>query len=141
MAFVPAALAAQADTSLPRAQFITEMDAEFRKMDADKNGQLTRAEIEQFQKLQALAQAQARNQALFAQLDSDGNGQLSPAEFSKMSSPPPAANGQAVIARMDGNRDGQVSLVAHRTATLSNFDRLDTNKDGIVTAAEMKAGG
>jgi Ca2+-binding EF-hand superfamily protein len=141
MTFVPAALGAQAGTSLPRTQFISEMDMEFRKMDADKNGQLTRTEIEQFQKLQAVAQAQARNQAMFAQLDADRNGQLSPAEFSKVSSPPPAANGQPVIARMDGNRDGQVSLIEHRTATLSNFDRLDTNKDGIVTAAEMKAGG
>lgn len=141
LTFIPAALAAQAATSLPRAQFITDMDTEFRKMDADKNGQLTRTEIEQFQKLQAVAQAQTRNQAMFAQLDADRNGQLSPAEFSKISSPPPAANGQPIIARMDGNRDGQVSLVEHRTATLSNFDRLDTDKDGIVTAAEMKAGG
>jgi Ca2+-binding EF-hand superfamily protein len=141
LAFIPAALAAQAATSLPRAQFITDMDTEFRKMDADKNGQLTRTEIEQFQKLQAVAQAQTRNQAMFAQLDVDRNGQLSPAEFSKISSPPPAANGQPMIARMDGNRDGQVSLIEHRTATLSNFDRLDTDKDGVVTAAEMKAGG
>ena len=141
LTFIPAALAAQAATSLPRAQFITDMDTEFRKIDADKNGQLTRTEIEQFQKLQAVAQAQSRNQAMFAQLDADRNGQLSPAEFSKISSPPPAANGQPIIARMDGNRDGQVSLVEHRTATLSNFDRLDTDKDGIVTAAKMKAGG
>ena len=141
LAFVPAALASQAPTSLPRAQFISEMDTEFRKMDADKNGQLTRTEIEQFQRLQAAAQAQSRNQALFAQLDTDKNGQLSAAEFSNIPTPSPAANGQPVIARMDGNRDGQVSLIEHRTATLSNFDRLDTNKDGIVTATEMKAGG
>ena len=141
LALVPAALVAQAATSLPRAQFITDMDTEFRKMDADKNGQLTRTEIEQFQKLQAVAQAQARNQAMFAQLDADKNGQLSPAEFSKIATPPPAANGQPMIARMDGNRDGQVSLIEHRTATLSNFDRIDTDKDGVVTAAEMKAGG
>ena len=141
MAFIPAIVSAQAATSLPRAQFITDMDTEFRKMDADKNGQLTRTEIEQFQKLQAVAQAQARNQAMFAQLDADKNGQLSAAEFSKISTSPPAANGQPMIARMDGNRDGQVSLIEHRTATLSNFDRIDTDKNGIVTGAEMKAGG
>ena len=141
LAFAPAALLAQAAPSLPRAQFITDMDTEFRKMDTDKNGQLTRIEIEQFQKLQAVAQAQSRNQALFTQLDVDKNGQLSPAEFSKVSTPSPASNGQPMIARMDGNRDGQVSLIEHRTATLSNFDRIDTDKDGVVTAAEMKAGG
>ena len=46
-----------------------------------------------------------------------------------------------MLSRMDSNRDGQVSLVEHRSATLANFDRLDTDKDGNVTAAEMKAGG
>jgi Ca2+-binding EF-hand superfamily protein len=112
---------APANPTLPRAQFIADMDNEFRKMDADKNGQLTRAEIEQYQKLQAMAQGRSRNRALFAQLD--------------------AANGQPMIARMDGNRDSQVSLVEHRAATVANFDRLDADKDGIVTAAEMKAGG
>ena len=34
---------------------------------------------------------------------------------------------------MDGNRDQQVSLVEHRTATLANFDRLDTDRNGVVT--------
>ena len=63
------------------------MDGEFRKMDADKNGQLTRAEIEQFQTQQLAAQARARNKSLFGQLDKDKNGQLSQAEFAKRSQP------------------------------------------------------
>lgn len=126
---------------LARAQFIAEMDAEFRKTDADKNGQLTRTEIEQYQKLQAVAQGEARNQAAFAQLDTDKNGQLSKAEFAKIATPAPAANAQPMLSRMDGNRDAQISLVEHRTATLANFDRVDADKDGNVTAAEMKAGG
>ncbi len=128
-------------TALPRARFITDMDVEFRKMDADKNGQLSRIEIEQYQKLSALAEAKARNQALFKQLDADKSGQLSPTEFATVAAAPPPANAQPILARMDSNRDNQVSLVEHRTATLANFDRLDTDKDGIVTAAEMKAGG
>jgi len=127
--------------TLPRAQFIADMDSEFRKMDADKNGLLTKTEIEQYQKLQAVAQAAARNRALFAQLDTDKNGQLSKAEFAKIATPAPAANAQPILASRDLNRDGQISLVEHRTATLANFDRLDSDKDGIVTAAEMKAGG
>lgn len=132
---------APANPTLPRAQFIADMDSEFRKMDADKNGQLTRTEIEQYQKLQAIAQGKSRNRALFAQLDADRNGQLSPSEFAKIATPAPAANAQPMIARMDSNRDSQVSLVEHRGATVANFDRLDADKDGIVTAAEMKAGG
>jgi hypothetical protein len=46
-----------------------------------------------------------------------------------------------MLSREDGNRDGQVSLVEHRTATLANFDRIDTDKNGIVSVAEMRAGG
>jgi Ca2+-binding EF-hand superfamily protein len=133
--------AAEQGAPLPRARFIADMDTEFRKMDADKNGQLTRLEIEQYQKLSALAQAEARNQALFAQLDADKSGQLSKAEFARLVTPPPPANAQPMLARKDGNRDNQISLVEHRAATLANFDRLDADKDGNVTAAEMKAGG
>ena len=130
-----------AGAALPRAQFITDMEREFRKMDADKNGQLARAEIEQYQKLQAVAQAQARNGAMFAQLDTDKNGQLSKSEFAKIATPAPTANAQPMLDRMDGNRDNQVSQVEHRTATLANFDHLDANKDGVVNSAEMKAAG
>jgi hypothetical protein len=42
---------------------------------------------------------------------------------------------------MDSNRDGQVSATEHRAAMLVNFDRLDTDHNGTVTAAELKAGG
>jgi len=127
--------------SVARAKFIADMDSEFRKMDADKNGQATRTEIEQYQRQQAAAQVQARNRSVFAQLDTDKNGQLSPAEFAKIATPTPPASAQPILSRMDGNRDNQVSVVEHRTATLANFDRLDSDKDGNVTAAEMKAAG
>lgn len=129
------------ETPLPRTQFMAGMDGEFRKMDADKNGQLNRTEIEQFQTQQLAAQARSRNKTLFGQLDKDKNGQLSQAEFARIATPAPVANGQPMIARMDGNRDSQISLAEHRTATLANFDRIDSNKDGVVTPAEMKAGG
>ena len=141
LAQAKSAPAASASSPIPRSQFIADMDTQFRKMDADKNGLLSRIEIEQFQKLAALAEAQARNRALFVQLDTDKNGQLSPAEFAKVTAPSPAANAAPMLGREDGNRDGQISLVEHRTATLANFDRLDSDKDGIVTPAEMKAGG
>jgi alpha-beta hydrolase superfamily lysophospholipase len=133
--------AAPTDAPLPRAKFLAGMDGEFRKMDADKNGQLTRTEIEQFQTQQLAAKARARNKSQFGQLDKDKNGQLSPAEFATIATPAPVANAQPMIARMDGNRDSQISIAEHRTATLANFDRVDSDKDGVVTPAEMKAGG
>ena len=72
------------------------MDAQFRKMDADKWGQLTRTKIEQFQKLTAIAEAQARNRALFAQLDADseraGFARQRLAKPAAPSPPPPMPN-------------------------------------------------
>ena len=136
-----AKVAAPTDAPLPRTQFIAGMDGEFRKMDADKNGQLTKSEIEQFQTQQQAAQGRARNKALFAQLDKDKNGQLSQTEFARIATPAPVANTEPMIARMDGNRDSQISSAEYRTATLANFDRVDSDKDGIVTADELKAGG
>ena len=136
-----AAPQAAAPQPLSRATFLAEMDTQFRKMDADKNGQLTRVEIEQFEKLAAVANAEARNRELFVQLDADRNGQLSAAEFKKLVTQPPPASAAPMIAREDSNRDQQISLIEHRTATLANFDRIDADKDGVVTPTEMKAGG
>lgn len=143
-AFAPPAAAVAPSTAaqpIPRAQFIVQMDSQFRQMDADKNGQLTQGEIDQYQKLAATAEAKARNQALFKQLDANKSGYLSPAEFAKLTAAAPPANAQPMLDREDSNRDSQISLVEHRSATLANFDRLDTDKNGIVTPTEMKAAG
>jgi hypothetical protein len=140
---IPAMARAQtaAVKPIPRAQFIAEMDGQFRTIDTDKNGQLSRAEIEQYQKISADADAKARNRALFAELDANKNGQLSASEFAKLAAPAPAANAQPMLTQEDSNRDSQISLAEHRAATLANFDRLDTDRNGVVTAAEMKAAG
>lgn len=124
-----------ADQPLARASFSNTMDGAFRQIDANKDGQLTRVEIEQFQRAAASAQILARSRALFAQLDTDRNGQLTPAEFAKvpLAAPPAVAAG---LLKFDTNQDGKVSLLEHRTATLINFDRLDTDKDGFVSETE-----
>ena len=149
MRWVPAAtmliLAAPAlaqSGSISRAKFIADMDARFRALDDDGNGQLSPAEIEASQRAEASAAASKRNAALFALLDADKDGKLTPEEFDKLNNPPPnTANAPLMLGRMDGNRDGQISLAEHRAGMLANFDRLDTNRDGVVGPAELKAGG
>jgi len=116
------------------------MDNDFRKMDADKNGTVTRTEIESFERAVSVLKAQTKNRQLFARLDADRNGQLSAAEFSRLASPG-RVDAAPMLARMDLNRDQSITLVEYRTATLSNFDRMDADKNGIVTPAEMKAAG
>ena len=134
------AAAGQGPASLPRAQFIADMDGQFRKMDADRDGQVSRLEIEQFQKASIVAASRARNRQLFAGLDTDKNGQISPTEFLRVPMNTPNTNPQLIL-NFDSGRDGKVSLLEHRTATLANFDRLDTDKDGNVSVAEGRAGG
>lgn len=136
----PAPSASQAQP-IPRAVFLSNMDTEFRKMDADHDGVLTKSEIETYQTSQIIAAAEARKRALFAALDTDHNGVLSVTEFLRLPSNEQAPNGAPMIARFDTNRDSKISLVEYRAGTLSNFDRLDTDKDGVVTAAEMRAAG
>ena len=140
LASVSPSIAQAVQQPIPRASFIATMDGEFRKVDANKDGQLMIAEVEQFQSATALAQAQQESRAAFVVLDTDRNGQISSAEWAKLPLTPPRTN-SATLMRFDTGRDGKVSLLEHRSATLTNFERLDTDKDGIVTAAEMKAGG
>ena len=130
-----------APVAVPRTAFIQTMDTEFNKMDANKDKLVTRTEIEQFQRAVAVVEAQARARALFNQLDSDRNGQLSVTEFARMAGAPAAPNPAAVLGPGDLNRDGQVTLVEFRTSKLANFDRMDSDKHGIVSVAEMKAAG
>jgi Ca2+-binding EF-hand superfamily protein len=130
-----------APTPVARSQFIDVMDTEFKQMDADKNGILTKKEIEDFQRATAILIAQQRNVAIFQALDKDKNGQLSPSEFSNLPMNVPPPNAAPVLAQTDTNRDGSITMVEYRTGKLANFDRMDTDKDGIVSVAEMKAAG
>lgn len=126
---------------VPRTLFITTMDGEFKKMDADKNGVLTKREIEDFQRVTSSLAAKRRNVALFAALDVDKNGQISPTEFVNLPMSVAQPNAAPVMAQVDGNRDGQATLIEYRIGNLRNFDQMDSDKDGVVTPAEMKAAG
>ena len=133
----PAFAQAGAVTTMPRAKFVSNSEADFARIDANKDGQMSRAEIETFQRTTATAMFTARNKAMFAQLDSDKNGQLSSAEFAKLM-PEPKVDASNML-RIDTSKDGQISLAEHRAATLDVFTKIDTNKDGTVTAAEAQA--
>ena len=135
------AAAAPQPEPIARANFILTMDAEFKKMDADKNGSLTRTEIEGFQRAMSVLAAQQRNVALFQALDKDQNGQLSSVEFGGLPMNMPQPNAAQDLAQVDGNRDGRATLIEYRAGKLVNFDRIDADKDGVVSAAEMRAAG
>lgn len=133
--------AASAPVPIPRATFIANMNAEYGAMDVNKDGKVTKAEAEERLRATAAQVEQRRNQRMFQSLDTDRNGQLSAAEFARLSAKPAAPNGQPMMQSFDANRDGGISIVEYRTSTLANFDRMDSDKDGIVTPAEMRAAG
>lgn len=137
-----AALGSASVEPLTRSTFIATMDAEFRGIDANKDGILSRPELDQHQRRIAVTSAEQRARSTFAQLDRDGNRQISLDEFLRASTAQAAKTDAAgVLKRLDTNRDGKVTIVEHRTLTLTGFDRLDLDKDGVVNAAEQRAGG
>lgn len=126
-------------SDMPRSAFIQAMDAEFRQRDTNGDGKVTRAEIELFERSIAFASAQTANRAMFARLDVDRNGILTPGEFAALVSSPSIPDVSQLMSRIDLNRDQVISLVEYRTAKLTTFDRLDADKNGVVTDAEYRA--
>ena len=127
---------------LSRAEFITTMDGEFGKLDANRDGIATRAEVDAQQQRLAAATISQRARLLFARLDADHNGQVSADEFVRANlAQMKKVDGTAVMNRLDANHDAKVSAVEYRILTLAGFDRLDLDRDGVLTVAEQRAGG
>ena len=128
--------------SLTRAQFISQMDAQFTALDTDQNGTVTGEEIDQRSRQLRQSAALQLNQTVFQQLDQDGNGALSPSEFAVLANPE-AVSGVPVptLQEFDRDGDGQISLVEYRIRTQSNFDNLDQDRDGVMSPAELQAAG
>lgn len=129
---------------LTKAQFLKLIDARFVAMDANKDGQLSRQEIEaaeakaQAQRLTALNQ---RREAAFKKLDTNKDGQLNLAEFNAGAPipPQPKPDGSKAMVRMDGNKDQVVTIQEYRAGPNADFDKLDANKDGRLSPQERAA--
>ncbi len=137
------------DGKISRAEMTASLEARFAKMDADRDGQLTQKDFD--------LKRQQRLEKRFADMDTDRNGQISKAEFmaahqaradkrAGMGGPGGhkwrggPRGGRGMGAEMRDIRNGGVVTKADFIAKgMARFDRLDTNKDGFVTADEMKA--
>lgn len=155
------------DAPSTRAEVESAVRTHFASMDANKDGQVTQAEI---QSMHAAHRAERRD-AHFKDMDKDGNGQISKAEFDAGHSGPmamgdddgPAEHGTmgskhgkghdgmrkgprgmmgegAMFAMADANKDGSISLSEALVARLARFDAADSDKNGVLSAEErMKA--
>lgn len=125
-----------------KAALSSQLDASFKRLDSNSDKSLTTAEIDAAQKRQ-LAEAQntiaKRLEGEFAKLDGNKDGQLSLAEFKAAAPTPKVASPAELLGQLDKNKDGKVTQDEFRSVPLSNFDRIDTNKDGTISDAEKSA--
>jgi len=140
-----------AKPDMTRADAEAKVKEHFAKVDANKDGAITREEV------QARHQAMRaeRQDAHFKAMDKDGNGSISRAEYDAgHAGPRPDGEKQAmggmrhhrmgggmamggkIFDRADADKDGKVTLAEASGAALAHFDKVDANKDGTVTAAE-----
>ena len=91
----------------------------------------------------AARKAQLINQreAAFRELDANKDGSLTIKEFNAqlVAQPLPKANATPMISKLDTNKDGKVSAAENRAPAAAQFDRADTNKDDTLSVAEQQA--
>ena len=141
-----------------RTQVVEHVRAMFARLDANRDGVLTKAESQagraaRGQRMRANApQRQAR---AFDRFDANRDGAISRAEWDAMGAQRQqrraATGGKMRDQRMAGrgmggrmfdtadvNRDGRVTIAEAQDAALQRFDRIDVNRDGQVTREERR---
>ena len=153
---------------LTRAAVQTQVQARFVRLDANRDGFLTQAEVQAQRQAVRGERREARGQRrsrIFARLDANRDGELSREEFQKRRQGAQRGDraerrearqerrserrgergqgGAGLCARhilqADANNDGRVSLAEVNRGALQLFDRIDSNRDGSVSADERRA--
>lgn len=134
-----------------RAEVQAKVAGHFARLDSNRDGFVTKAEIASArqERREGRAERRAANRdRAFDRLDSNNDGAISREEFA-------SARGAGRAMRMhrrmamaglhgrmfdmaDGDRDGRVSLQEATSAALRHFDRADANRDGQVTREERR---
>lgn len=118
----------------------------FGKVDADASGAVSAQELQALlEKMSGgtASQTGVGSDALFSQLDTDGDGGLTQAEFdaARPSGASGDGGGMGAMGGMPPPPPGGAGGAQEASASDSTtYDPLDTNEDGVVSAAELAAG-
>jgi Ca2+-binding EF-hand superfamily protein len=111
----------------PRQFLVRRVEVEFKALDADGDGRLTKAEID----------AVRGKPMLLLIADADKDGAVTKDELARAFA---GRRGQAsgrVFQALDADKDGKISAAEWQAAGERRFARLDRNKDGDVTADDL----
>ena len=144
MALAQDTAAAEESKPVTRIELSDRLDTDYADLDADKDGKVDAAEINARLKKGAeaeLEEIKKERDAAFAKFDTDGNGAISKAEFEARAKLPTIKEPDAkpFLDRFDANKDGGISKDEFRAPTMTNFEKLDKDKDGTLSVAEQKA--
>jgi Ca2+-binding EF-hand superfamily protein len=152
IAFSSPAAAAQASTApaattppkmLTRVQVNQKIGAEFKGLDTNHDGSLSKPEIEAAVSERVTEAGQLlhkRREEEFKKLDTNHDGQLTLAEYQAgITVTPRPGVADARLKELDANKDGKVTEAEFGAQTLAQFDRVDTNRDGTISQQEMAA--
>lgn len=96
------------------------------EMDADKDGTVTRAEIEAFQAARA------------KEIDANGDGQITAAEIQAFRDKQRERRMAERLKRMDTDGDGKVSVAEFQAAQNWRMARFDRDGDGVIDRGDMR---
>ncbi len=117
-----------------QAQAMRDPNAAFDRLDANRDGAISRAEF-----------AQGREVRMERRIVANAPGQAGAMERPNRRGMRAMRGGGgmmggAMLKMADSNRDGRVSLAEATAGALQQFDRMDSNRDGRVTPDERAAG-
>jgi Ca2+-binding EF-hand superfamily protein len=136
--------AAEDAKPVTRMELSNRLDTDYADLDANKDGKVNATEINARLVKSAEAELEVikkERDAAFAKFDTDSNGTISRAEFDARAKLPAIKEPDAkpFLDRFDANKDGNISKDEFRAPTMSNFERLDKDKDGTLSIAEQSS--
>ena len=126
-----------------KATFEAQTRAFFQKLDANHDGKVDKAEAEKFRTATLAAQEARRKQTVanaFTKLDTNKDGSISRQEFEALDPPKTAAAGpNPWFVTNDIDKNGQVDLNEALAKAQRNFEALDKDNNGVLSAQEINA--